>query len=166
MSQVAGPFSPRVRWLLDSPVDIRMTRRRLSRGLRWMDRRARKSENLREVTDSSTLHSPYWSTRSFGNLLNPIAVRIIFVPKLSLEALRASAIRLWYQFSFFFKTVFRMGRFRNSRNHITVLVVCERFALLKVVWSHIFGCFDSRLNFHNLFLCSGRFVRVHLGQSL
>src|SRR2546427_12756950 len=86
MSQVAGPFSPRVRWLLDSPVDIRMTRRRLSRGLRWMDHRARKSENLREVTDSSTLHSPYWSTRSFGNLLNPIAVRIIFVPKLSLEA--------------------------------------------------------------------------------
>jgi len=130
MSQVAGPFSPRVRWLLDSPVDIRMTRRRLSRGLRWMDHRARKSENLREVTDSSTLHSPYWSTRSFGNLLNPIAVRIIFVPKLSLEALRASAIRLWYQFSFFFKTVFRMGRFFAffiNENHL-------RDSSLKVVF--------------------------------
>src|SRR5437773_484591 len=60
MSQVAGPFSPRVRWLLDSPVDIRMTRRRLSRGLRWMDHRARKSENLREVTDASMLWSCSW----------------------------------------------------------------------------------------------------------
>src|SRR2546422_4219124 len=75
MSQVAGPFSPRVRWLLESPVDIRMTRRRLSRGLRWMDHRARKSENLREVTDSSTLHSPVSNHR---NALRPAGLLSFF----------------------------------------------------------------------------------------
>src|SRR4026208_1110845 len=86
---------------------------------------------LIKVIDRATLYAADRAARTFNSLLNPIALRIVLIAKLRVRPMRAGALRFCCEPSFS-KAIFAVRRFRDFRNHITMVVVREDF-LVKIV---------------------------------